>query len=65
MIPNPQVMDDLRELQGCIHAFLNHKAVLATIYKFQLRFFIRILNLFSNHILLRHRQYIVGDPIKY
>ena len=29
MIQNPQVMDDLRELQGCIYAFLDHKAVLA------------------------------------
>jgi len=30
MIRNPQVRDDLRELQGCIHAFSDHKAVLAT-----------------------------------
>jgi hypothetical protein len=29
MIQNPQVMDDLRVLQGCIHAYLDHKVVLA------------------------------------
>jgi hypothetical protein len=35
MIQNPQVidylkkLDDLRELQGCIYAFLDYKAVLA------------------------------------
>jgi hypothetical protein len=29
MIRNPQVMDDLRELQGRIYAFSDHKAVLA------------------------------------
>jgi hypothetical protein len=29
MIQNPQGMDGLRELQGCIYAILDHKAVLA------------------------------------
>ncbi len=27
MIQKAQVTDDLRELQGCIYAFLDHKAV--------------------------------------
>ncbi len=29
MIRNPRVMDDDRELQGCINAFSDHKAALA------------------------------------
>ena len=30
MIRNPRVMDDDREPQGCVYAFSDHKAVLAT-----------------------------------
>jgi hypothetical protein len=30
MIGNPRGMDAERELQGCIYAFSNHKAVLAS-----------------------------------
>jgi hypothetical protein len=33
-IQNIQAMDDLKELQGCIYAFLDHKAALAQRFTF-------------------------------